>query len=723
LFSQVEFSGLVLDASTHNPVAYSEIRVVDSTIGASCDSNGVFTIQLQPGLYTFQITSLGFKSKLLTVRVGDNYFTPLLIQLLPDILTLSEDIVIYGEKDDSNLFNKNSAKWLNSTDDVLEMADEVNMISRGNFALEPTIRGAGNGQVAMVIDGMKIFSACIDKMDPVSAYIEVENLQKLEVSKGAFDLTQAQGSGGAINFITHKPDFEKKLFFEAEAGYESISNLKRIRSVFNLADSSLALRATFSAKTSADYSAGGDRIILNSGYNKYNYKIDFIKKFGPKHRFHASYIGDEAWKVGYPVLLMDATFAKSGIFSFNYRWDKIGRVFNYLSTTIYYNRIDHWMDDYTRDVSSRPVMPNMYMPMFGKTRTTGIFFENRLTLEKQLINLKLDYYHLLAFADMKMESIFPDVSPSYMMNLADVGLSNIAAIVDYHWYINRAISLRANLRLDHSARDVYNKFGKRQLSAFWHKRSSERNYLTYNMSTTLEFQSADHQTMSLSLARGERMPSHMENYGYFLYNIMDGYFYTGNPELNTEKTYQVELGLRNQYTFLTYQIKLYYNLINHYISGIIQADDFKLYANIERAIIMGASSNILFNLTPFLDISLALSYVHGQNMTFKEPLPLIPPLNGNLLIAFQNGGLWLSTGARFANRQNRVAFLTTLEDKTDAYVDWFLRGKYQISTNIELKFGVENIFNLFYHSHLSINNLPAKGRNLYLGLNMKIYNE
>ncbi len=116
---------------------------------------------------------------------------------------------------------------------------------------------------------MKIFSACVDQMDPVSVYIKVENLQKLEVSRGAFDLTKSQGSGGTINFVTHKPDFNKKLHIELEGGYESVSNLRRLRGIINYSDSSYALRSTYSTKYAGDFYAGNNRLISNSGTKRF----------------------------------------------------------------------------------------------------------------------------------------------------------------------------------------------------------------------------------------------------------------------------------------------------------------------------------------------------------------------------------------------------------------------------------------------------------------------
>ncbi len=72
----------------------------------------------------------------------------------------------------------------NSTDKILNEMGGVSMIKRGNYAWEPGIRGLNNGQINTTIDGMAIFGACTDRMDPVSSYIEPSNLKSIAISYG-----------------------------------------------------------------------------------------------------------------------------------------------------------------------------------------------------------------------------------------------------------------------------------------------------------------------------------------------------------------------------------------------------------------------------------------------------------------------------------------------------------------------------------------------------------
>src|SRR5690606_2930789 len=87
-----------------------------------------------------------------------------------------------------------------STDKILDHVPEVQMIRRGNYAWEPTIRSLNSGQINVTIDGMHIFGACTDKMDPVSSYIEPTNLAQLSVNVGADGANYGGGIGGGIDF-------------------------------------------------------------------------------------------------------------------------------------------------------------------------------------------------------------------------------------------------------------------------------------------------------------------------------------------------------------------------------------------------------------------------------------------------------------------------------------------------------------------------------------------
>src|SRR5690625_6833347 len=63
-----------------------------------------------------------------------------------------------------------------------------------------------------------------------------------------------------------------------------------------------------------------------------------------------------------------------------------------VNTNLYWNRVEHLMDDYDRDVASREVMQGMYMPMYGETTTFGLNSEATLAREEHLFTLSAELF-------------------------------------------------------------------------------------------------------------------------------------------------------------------------------------------------------------------------------------------------------------------------------------------------------------------------------------------
>ncbi|NOX18566.1 MAG: TonB-dependent receptor [Chlorobi bacterium] len=710
---QRQIRGEVTDAASGKGIPFANVLVLKENIGAACDENGMFALNLPSGTHNVKISAVGYQPETMLINGEIKYNGELKIRLKRKTIELSEDVVIYASEEPSKIEG-----WLNSTDDVMQKAEGVSLQRRGNYALEPSIRGMSAGQIGVVVDGMKIFSACVDRMDPVTAYVEVENLRKMEVSKGAFDLTQTSGVGGTINMVTQKANFSTPLSVQADMGYESVSQLRRFGGEVNFSNANLAVRGTYSMKNSSDYYAGNNAKIENSGFNKNNYTLNFTNKFNNNHSLEFAFIGDNAYDIGYPSLLMDATKALSQIYRLEHKWNIPFSALQYVNTKIYYNRIDHWMDDYKRDVTQRPVMTNMYMPMFGKTRTAGAMAEMLFLENAHNLKVILDLYRMSAFADMTMISVFDDVSDMYLINIGDAVLNNGAVTFDYNWIPSGKLRFRVNLRYDVSFRNIHNKDARRLLEGYWNEKIEEKKYGAFSFSGALEYEFLKGVAFRLALAQSERLPTHIENYGFYLYNYTDNYFYTGNPNLKTELSRQIELSTEFSSSSYRFSLSAFYNNVENYISGLLQSEEFKVFENISSAYLTGGELSGKIDLTSGLKFSAGLSYVYGYNREYDEPLPMIPPLEGNFALHFFGNGYRFSFGGRFAGEQNRIASATTSEDKTAAFIVFAFRGQIDLRDYAELKFGVENVADKYYNEHLAINNLPGRGRNFYAGISV-----
>ena len=71
-----------------------------------------------------------------------------------------------------------------SIEEHLLQLNNVAMVKRGAYAWEPVVNNMSTERLSTTIDGMKIFYACTDKMDPVTSYVESGNLQRVRLDSG-----------------------------------------------------------------------------------------------------------------------------------------------------------------------------------------------------------------------------------------------------------------------------------------------------------------------------------------------------------------------------------------------------------------------------------------------------------------------------------------------------------------------------------------------------------
>ncbi|MBR5643587.1 MAG: hypothetical protein IKW77_05335, partial [Salinivirgaceae bacterium] len=80
-----------------------------------------------------------------------------------------------------------------SIDEHIGNLRNVAMVRRGSYAWEPVVNNMPTERLSTTIDGMKIFYACTDKMDPVTSYVESGNLQTISLNSGLDGNPQATG--------------------------------------------------------------------------------------------------------------------------------------------------------------------------------------------------------------------------------------------------------------------------------------------------------------------------------------------------------------------------------------------------------------------------------------------------------------------------------------------------------------------------------------------------
>jgi iron complex outermembrane receptor protein len=226
------FTGMVTDATDGTPLVAASIKVVgDFSTGTIAGREGLFSIQLDPGTYSFGISFLGMETEYITIVLEAGQTIERNFQLHPLWKELEgaevrvskfekpiEEITVSLQVLKPILMENKNTRNITS---VLDLTPGLNIMDN-----EPQIRG-GSGftfgvgsKVAILIDDMPMVSGEAGR--PYWDLIPVENIEHIEVIKGASSvLSGTSALSGAIHILTASPNAEPYSKFTAYTGMYS----------------------------------------------------------------------------------------------------------------------------------------------------------------------------------------------------------------------------------------------------------------------------------------------------------------------------------------------------------------------------------------------------------------------------------------------------------------------------------------------------------------------
>jgi iron complex outermembrane receptor protein len=631
---------------------------------------------------------------------------------------LLKEIIIQNEKDFNNAKEKKQPKDLQtSTEDVLSGTNGVNLIRRGNFAQEPTIRGLNAGQINMTIDGMAIFGACTDRMDPVSSYIEPNNLQSIIVSYGANDMAFGTSIGGGFNFKIKQPRINAKDKWDGMVGlgYETNGNALQTLAGLNYSGKRVGVNVNGIFRTSNDYRAGGGEKISFSQYNKWNGSVAAKYQLSAHQSLQLNYIQDEGYNIGYPALTMDVAFAKAKIGSISYKVHGNNGWLKSLETKLFYNFIDHAMDDTKRPKSQVP----MHMDMPGTSTTSGFYSEAIWNYKNHEIKTRINGYQNRLHAEMTM---YPNnAAPMYMLTIPDAQRNLLGFDLSDQIDLNKHWQIQVGGRMDIIRSSIYSEAGEKTLSGM-NVGELSRNDVLYTLFVNPVYKVNDQLSIYTNVARTMRAATLQELYGFYLFNRVDSYDYLGNPSLKDESSWNLSLGT----IFTSNKIKIelvgFGYFMQNYIAGIqkpgysvmtIGAKGVKQYGNLSTALLTGVEASVNFKITPNFQFSSNNTYTRGTDNSGGS-LPMISPFKTVNQLSYQFKNILLNCTSIFSVAQNHVNTAFYGETNTSSYHLMNLKAGRTFSINskmISVNIGVDNLLDAKYADHLDIMKIPRPGRN------------
>jgi iron complex outermembrane receptor protein len=610
-----------------------------------------------------------------------------------------------------------------SIDEHLGKLSKVEMVRRGNYAWEPVVNNMATERVSTTIDGMKIFYACTDKMDPVTSYVESSNLQRISLNSGLDGNPQATGNiGGSIDLKLRRIGFDAQPSeYNASAGYESNGNVQVYGADAAFSNHSFYTNFGVFYRHANNYKAGGGQKVDFSQFQKTNAFVNLGWQPISDNILEATVIYDIASDIGYPALAMDVKRAEGIITSVSYRRENIGRVLGRWETKAYYNRIIHDMDD-----TKRPdVVIHMDMP--GRSKTVGLYSLLQGSWRKHDFQLNYDAYYNTLFADMTM---YPGGGqPMYMLTWPDVGTFNTGLALTDEITLAPQHHIRLSAKGAWQHRRINNDEGFDALGIYFPGMEQAEARLTGRLAVSYAYVFGNWK-MAFGTGYGTRTPTVTESYGYFLNNTFDRYDYIGNPNLKNEGAVEANVSLAWNTEKLSVKGEVDAFFFHDYIIGrpdtrlsamTLGAAGVKIYQNLNYAQIVNASFTADYKPVKWLEWSNRIAYAYGKESR-GERLPLIAPLSyqGSLRLRWSN--LDAEGGVRMASRNSHCG-KDYGETPTSGYTIWHLNvgGHFNIGeVGADLHLGVENLFDRHYSTYSDWNHIPQKGRNVYVNVAFQI---
>ena len=226
------FRGVIVDDSDGKPLLAASVREKeDFSTGTIADQDGRFSLELDPGTYTFVITFIGMQTETITLELDPGEVVTRDFRMKPVWQELGEvevrvskfekpieEITVSMQVIKPILIeNKN----IRNIQTILDLTPGLNILDN-----EPQIRG-GSGftfgvgsKVAVLIDDMPMISGEAGR--PYWELIPVENVEHIEVIKGASSvLSGTSALSGSIHIMTATPASEPLNKITAYTGFYS----------------------------------------------------------------------------------------------------------------------------------------------------------------------------------------------------------------------------------------------------------------------------------------------------------------------------------------------------------------------------------------------------------------------------------------------------------------------------------------------------------------------
>ena len=577
----------------------------------------------------------------------------------------------------------------------------ISLVRRSGIANDIILRGMKKDNINITIDGMKLYGACPNRMDPPVSHVLTNNIDYIEIDEGPFTVEDSGALSADVKIHTIQPTAQ--WHGDVNVGLGSWGYQK---GAFTLSGGTDTVKVLVSASTeTSDQYEDGDgndfyeQIQREIDAGKVSSKVQYQDKYKDldaydKKTFMAklfwnitdnqelrlSYTANRSDDVLYPSSKMDAIYDDSDLYNMEYTAKELGRYSKELYVQLYRSEVEHPMSTVYR---------NMALMMGDSThklttQVDGARIKNSFDLDAHTVTVGADYtlrnwdgaYYLNG---VPLDEASGGTKPFH--SIYDVDTKNIGLYMRDQVSMG-ALSLDMGLRYDTT--DIESEYATQQDNDY----DEVTGYLlaTYHLDPTLKIYGG--------FGRSSRVPDAKE-----LYWVGSKGNEIGTPDLDNTINYEFDMGVQKQFDSATVKFKAFYSMLDNFIAyNATKAANN--YENVD-AKIYGFELSGSYFATDALYFDYGIAYQRGKKDDPLEgetgtDMPEIPPLKLNLAANYDWDESLNLRAEMIASDKWSDYDEENGEQALDGYAVFNLKATKTFADHFEVTIGVDNIFDKTY---------------------------
>lgn len=669
LYSQI-LQGSVFDRATGKPLKNVSILVDHTTFSGLSDHQGYFTIKgLEPGVYYFRISHIGYEDAVREVVVPSDGLLSMGVALIPSARQLDEEIVLTAQRFERDPFISPASVSVYTREQFLQSAPRslpdamagmpgVWVTNPNSGYANPSIRGLSGSRTLFMMDGIRLNNPTKGLLvNPGFNAIDPYLMERLEIVRGSGSVQYGSDAlGGVAQVFSRTPRFSDggiKVHSNLYGKYASRDLERGIRGELELGTRRVAVSGGFSKRTFGDLTTGENQMVLSpTGYGEEAADVKSLIKISGNHSLTFS------WQMLSQTDLPNyGAITRRGFEDYKTNRE---RQLGYARMTSFYD--SKWFSQvkitgsyqqsdenriFQRTGSNAEITQQDIMDTWGGTvevlSSPNPFwnFVSGVEYYNDLVASNANGKDLMSGENFPLKGVLPDGASQSNIGLYSLHTLDVLKL-------RLSFGGRANAFVINASDQ---QFGELDIMP---------SAVVGNVSAMYPIHPNIHLTSSFNT--GFRSPG---IYEFSTLGPFDNGVEVPNDSLGAERSFTSELGLKaktrnfsGSLVFYRTQLTDLIDLVRSSYLGNPEIDGKPVFekVNISQAYIQGFEAELEVPVSRAFALYGTLTYTSGNNLTNGEPLGRIPPLNSRLGLRFRSKtGIWSKMEWMHATLQDRLS--------------------------------------------------------------------